>query len=214
MNSKGIFITFEGPEGCGKTTQIKLFTKYLKKMGLKFLLTREPGGTKISEKIRDILLDPKNKEMSPITEAYLYAASRAQHTREKIIPALREGKIVISDRYLDSSIIYQGVGRNIGIERVLDINKTAINGLFPDISYVLLIPPKIGLKRARNVSSKSGYKDGDRLEQENMEFHKKIYSGFMKLPEIRKGVFILDGNRDIKEISREIIGIFERKYGF
>ncbi|MBO8433846.1 MAG: dTMP kinase, partial [Tyzzerella sp.] len=134
---KGLFITIEGTDGAGKSTQIELLKKYLEDRGKDVLVTREPGGTPISEKIRDIILDRENSEMSSITEALLYASSRAQHVSEKIKPALAEGKIVICDRFVDSSIAYQSVARGLSTKLIEDINKYAVDGLTPDITLYL-----------------------------------------------------------------------------
>ncbi len=208
----GFFITFEGPEGCGKSTQISLFTSYLKTLDIGFELTREPGGTSIGESIRKILLDPGNKAMNPIAEAYLYAASRAQHVNEKILPLLEKGINVISDRYLDSSLIYQGVGRGIGMERVMKINEEAVAKVIPGLCFVIMVRPEIGLKRAKETSRTDGYEKGDRLEQEKRDFHNAIYQGFKQLPEFRKDIVLIDGERSIEEVHAEIKRIFSEKY--
>ena len=145
---KGLFITIEGPDGSGKSTQIEKLRVYLEKKGYKAILTREPGGTEISEKIRNIILDKNNKEMNNMTEALLYAASRAQHVAEVIKPALEMGETVICDRFIDSSIAYQGYGRGIG-EPVRVINEYAVAGCMPDITFLLKLDPRIGKGRIK-----------------------------------------------------------------
>jgi dTMP kinase len=168
----GVFITIEGSDGSGKTTQIKLLTPYLKSLGLDVVITREPGGTVISEKIRDLILDVNNKNMAYITEAMLYAASRAQLVEEIIRPALDDGKVVICDRFVDSSLVYQGIARQIGIEKVLEINQYALNGLLPDITFFLDIEPEQGILRKKKQAKL------DRIESEKLDFHKQVYEGY------------------------------------
>ncbi|NLT47278.1 MAG: dTMP kinase [Clostridiales bacterium] len=194
----GLFITFEGPDGAGKTTQINRLTDYLASMGMDTVLTREPGGTQIGEKIREIILDPHHKEMAHLTEALLYASSRAQHVAEKIRPALNAGKTVICDRFMDSSIAYQGYGRKLG-ERVRIINEIAVEGLVPDLTFLLLVDPDVGKKRISN-----GYLD--RLELEAIHYHRDVYQGYLKLADLYpERILCIDGSRGVEEISSEII---------
>lgn len=195
---KGIFITFEGNDGCGKTTQINLVSDYLKSLGYDVLVSREPGGTYISEKIRNIILDPDNRGMDPACEALLYAASRAQHVSEVIIPALDAGKVVISDRFVESSIVYQGIGRGLGVDEVKAINDFAIKGCRPDITFLITLPPEIGIRR-KIESGKP-----DRLEMENIKFHKKVFAGYEKLKEVNNRIVSIDGTKDIDEIQKVI----------
>lgn len=196
---KGIFITFEGPDGSGKTTQINLLTEYFKKRGKEVVVTREPGGTKISEKIRDIILNPENKGMSSICEALLYAASRAQHVYQVIKPSLNEGKIVICDRFTDSSVVYQGYARGLGEDTIENINYFATDGIEPDITFLLTLPAEAGIKRKTN--------DGnlDRLEQESLEFHKKVHDGYNKLKARHKRIIEIDGTLSIDSIHSIIL---------
>jgi len=197
---KGLFIAIEGPDGAGKTTQIKLLEKYLEDNGYKIIITREPGGTKISEDIRDIILDNENIKMSSETEALLYAASRAQHVHEKIIPAIKEGKVVICDRFVHSSLVYQGLGRGLGIEKVKNINEFAIKGIKPDITLFFDIDPEKALKR------KKANDQADRLENEDISFHKKVYEGYLKLKELYPDeIKVIDASGSIEEISKEVI---------
>lgn len=195
---KGIFITFEGPDGSGKTTQIRLLKQYCESLGYDVILTREPGGTPISEAIRALLLDPDHKEMDGVTEALLYAASRAQHVAEKIRPALEAGCIVLCDRFMDSSIAYQGYARGLG-DDVRVINEFAVQGTQPDITFLMDLPAAAGKARvaaARNL---------DRLEQEDLSFHNAVYEGYMRLKEIYSNRIVsIDASRGIAEIAEEI----------
>lgn len=192
---KGIFITLEGPDGSGKTTQIKMLRDYLEEKGFEVLITREPGGTKISEKIRNIILDPENKEMNGACEALLYAASRAQLVGEVILPALREGKVVIADRFVDSSIVYQGVARELGEDMIENINRFATSGKEPDVTFLINISPEIGIQRKHS--------DGklDRLEQENIMFHNKVHEGYNRLKGKYSRIFEIDGTQSIEDIQ-------------
>lgn len=203
---KRLFIVFEGPEGSGKTTQAKLLYNHLKKK-YDVVLTREPGGTQIAEKIRKIILSTKTK-ISPLTELLLYEASRAQHISEVILPNLNEHKIVISDRYADASIVYQGYARGLGIELVNKLNDIVVGNLVPDITFILDIEPKEGLRR---VKTRRG--SFDRLEKENLEFHKKIRDGYLKLAENKKNYFVINVNsKTQKEIHFMILEILKRNF--
>ncbi|WP_352420340.1 dTMP kinase [Proteiniborus sp.] len=177
---KGLFITLEGPDGSGKSTIARLLADYLKEKGYDVVTTREPGGTKISEDIRDIILDTNNTNMSYVTEALLYAASRAQHVSQKIRPAIESGKVIICERFVLSSLVYQGIARGLGIEKVKEINDFAIQGINPDLILFFDIPPDVALKR------KTKKNQGDRLEREKLEFHKKVYEGYLSLIDIYK----------------------------
>jgi len=202
---KGLFITFEGIEGCGKSTQAKLLKEYFIQEGRSVFLTREPGGPKISEKIREILLSVDNKEMLPQTEVLLYMASRSQHTGEWIIPELEKGNIVISDRYYDSTFAYQGAARKIDGKLIDTIRRYATFGLVPDITFLVDLPENIGLSRIRD-------EDADRLEQESMAFHKKVRNGFLNQAEIEPERFaILNGKKSIKEIHIDVIKIINKE---
>lgn len=199
---EGLFITFEGPDGSGKTTQIQKLSVFLKEKGYDTLLTREPGGTVIGEKIRNIILDCDHKEMNPIAEAMLYAASRAQHVAEVIIPALKEGRTVICDRFMDSSIAYQGYGRKLG-DKVRIINEIAVAGLVPDLTFLLVVDPGEGKRRISCGNL-------DRLESEKIDYHIDVFNGYMELA--RKNserIIVIDGTGEIDEISRIITGKVE-----
>lgn len=175
---KGLFITFEGCEGSGKTTVIERIENYLKNKGMKVIKTREPGGSKIAEDIRNIILDVNNTNMDKITEALLYASSRRQHLVEKVIPYIEDGYIVLCDRYLDSSLAYQGYAREIGIDKVYNININATDGLLPDLTVYVDLKPSIGLNR---ISSNN--REQNRLDLEKLSFHEKVYEGYRIISE-------------------------------
>lgn len=175
MIMKGKFITFEGCEGSGKSTQIELFRKYLEKKGIEYLFVREPGGTEISEKIRSIILDVNNKEMCDEAEALLYASARAQLIKEKILPALNSGKLVLCDRYIDSSFAYQAYARGLGIDFISKINVYAIENCMPDKTVFLNISSKDAFMR------KGGADKDDRIELSGEDFHQKVYEGYLKV---------------------------------
>ncbi len=177
MVQKGVFITFEGPEGAGKTTVIAELYNRLKDEGRNVLLTREPGGIRIAEKIREIILDNDHQEMDAKTEALLYAAARRQHLAEKVVPALRDGAIVLCDRFVDSSLAYQGHGRGLGIEEVLSINEFAIGDTMPDLTIFFDIDPEIGLTRIM----KNDEREQNRLDKESIDFHHKVYEGYQEI---------------------------------
>ncbi len=196
----GLFITMEGPDGSGKSTQIALLKQYLEKKGYETVLSREPGGTAISEKIRDVILDRENAEMGYRTEALLYAAARAQLVEEVILPALDAGKAVICDRFVDSSAVYQGIGRSLGIEEVYRINEYAIRGIMPDVTFLLDLDAAEGLRRKRNQA------ELDRMESESQAFHEAVAEGYRmlarKYPDRIKRI---DGSASIAEIHEQII---------
>jgi dTMP kinase len=201
--NKGLLITFEGPDGSGKTTQISLLKNHLANKGFEVMYTREPGGTNISEKIRDIILDNKNSEMSAMCEAMLYASSRAQLVHEVIKPALSQGKVVVMDRFVESSIVYQGIGRNLGTDRIRSINDAATEGLKPDITFMLTIPFEEGLKR------KEKQKSFDRLENSGDDFHRRVYEGYMSLSNSASYIRVIDADRTEEEVHKDIVNIIE-----
>ncbi|MDN5276038.1 MAG: dTMP kinase [Clostridiales bacterium] len=205
MDMAGIFITFEGPDGAGKTTQVKLLERHLRQKGYDVLVTREPGGTPVGEEIRKILLNRSYKDMDAVTEMYLYAASRAQHVRRVIKPALDEGKIVLCDRFVDSSIAYQGFGRGLGMDVVESVNRYALGGIVPDLTLFLNVQPNDALTRGRIRS-----KELDRLESEELEFHRRVYQGFLalqkKYPERIKEV---DASRSVDEVFHQVWRLVE-----
>jgi dTMP kinase len=196
---KGLFITFEGPDGSGKTTVSTAVCRRLEEEGYPVRYTREPGGSAIAEQIRGIILDPQNTEMDARTEALLYAASRRQHLVEKVLPALEQGIHVISDRFVDSSLAYQGTGRRIGIEEVFAINQFAIEGHMPVKTIYLDVDPETGLERIRK-----GRTYLDRLDQESIEFHERVLEGYREV--IRRyadRMIIIDANRAPEEVIED-----------
>ena len=195
---KGLFIVMEGPDGSGKTTQINLLKEYLEEAGYECLITREPGGTVIGEEVRQLILNPEHKEMSPVTEMLLYAASRAQLVHEVIGPALEEGKIVISDRFVDSSIVYQGIARKLGISTVSAVNAPGIGIYRPDGIFFIDLSEAEGLRR------KKEQKNLDRMEQEGIDFHHMVSEGYRKVLSGRPEVMKIDGGRSIDTIQKKM----------
>lgn len=204
----GIFITIEGPEGSGKTTVAKKVVEKLQEEGYKVLYTREPGGVGIAEKIRDIILDVDNTNLDPRSEALLYAASRRQHLVEKVIPALNEGYIVICDRFVDSSLAYQGYARNIGIDEIYNINMFAINNTWPDITILLDIDPEVGLERIKQ----NRQDEVNRLDLEGINFHNLVSKGYQIIKNKYADRFTLvDGNKSKEEVFDEVYKIIKNK---
>lgn len=203
----GLFITFEGPDGCGKTSIINLIKEYYKD-NEKIIFTREPGGTKISEKIREIILSNEYDNMSPRTEALLYSASRAQHIDELVKPNLEKGNVVISDRFVLSSLAYQGGGRELGVENVKKINDFAIDGINPDMIIFFYVDPLTTLKR------KSLNENADRLELSGDDFHSRVYDTYMELLEDLKDNEILrkvDATKSMDEVFENVKNIIDKK---
>ena len=192
-----MFITFEGPDGSGKSSVIKKVYEDFTQKGYSIILTREPGGTPISEKIRDIILDNNNTNLDARTEALLYAASRRQHLVEKIWPALKEGKIVLCDRFLDSSLAYQGGGRNLGIDNVLNINLFATENTYPDVTFFFDVSPEIGLTRV----SRDKKRVADRLDNETEGFHDMVYESFKEIiKRYPKRFYVIDASKSLDEV--------------
>lgn len=199
---KGKFIVFEGSDGSGKTTILNNVKKYLKDNDIDYVLTREPGGTEISEEIRSILLSNDNKEMSYRTEALLYAASRAQHVDQLIRPAIEEGKLVISDRFVMSSLAYQAFGRQLGYENIKMINDFAIDSVNPDYTIFLNVDPITVLERKKKEVV------ADRLENECESYHKRVYEGYQKMLEAKdESLKVIDASRSIEEVTNETIKV-------
>ena len=204
---RGLFISFEGCDGCGKTTALNLVKEKLHALNIDPLFTREPGGSKIAEQIRNIILDPKNTEEDCRTEALLYAASRRQHLIDVVLPALEEGRMVISDRYIDSSLAYQGHARGIGIKEVLSINEFAIDGIYPDLTFFLDLSPEEGIKRMQGRE-----READRLDIEKESFHQKVYEGYQIVNEMFASRIIkIDASRTPDEIASEIVSIIIKR---
>ena len=198
---KGLFISFEGNDGSGKSSVIKAVHQKLNELGYNVILSREPGGSKIAEKIREIILDKDNLGMDDWTEALLYAASRREHINKTIKPALDRGDIILCDRYLDSSLAYQGKARNLGIDNVYNMNQYATNGLLPDLTLLVCVRPEVGLDRiAKNRSDK------DRLELETIEFHHNVYDGYQEVAKTYPNrIKIVDGEKSMEEVASDAI---------
>jgi dTMP kinase len=201
-----MFITFEGVDLCGKTTQAEILINKLKGYGFEVVFVREPGGTRISELIRNILLDKENVEMCDVTELFLFSASRAQLVGEVIIPALNSGKVVICDRFYDSTLAYQGYGRGIDIEKIKVVNELASSGLVPDLTFLIDIPVSEIYNRRRQK-----YGDFDRMENSGVEFYERVRNGYLELARREKRFCVINGLRGIDEISSEIWSIVSEK---
>ena len=203
---KGKFITFEGCEGVGKSRQIKLLEEYLIKNGVQYYLTREPGGTPVSEQIRSVILDGKNISMTDECVALLYAAARVQLLKENVKPRLEKGELVLCDRYIDSSLAYQGYARGLGVDFVEKINDYAIKNFMPDYTLFLKLPPEIAFKR------KGGVDKNDRLELSGIEFHNKVYQGYLDLAKRYPERFIvIDASGEKEETHAKIISALKEK---
>lgn len=203
---RGKFITFEGCDGCGKSTQLKMLSEYLTKENVPHIFTREPGGGKISEAIREILLSGKNMEMTDECEALLYAAARVQHLSDRVEPALAKGELVICDRYVDSSLAYQAYARGLGVDFIGSINAFALEHYLPDVTVFIDLTPEAAFKR------KHGADENDRLEQAGMAFHKRVYEGYKQLAKENPDRFVcVDGNMTPQEIFEEIVRVLKTR---
>lgn len=203
-----MFVTIEGPEGSGKSSVTKKVTEMLEKDGLEVVLTREPGGTPISEEIRNVILDKKNTNMDSMTEALLYAASRRQHLVEKVWPLSKEGKIVISDRFIDSSLAYQGGARGLGIDKILSLNMFATDGYFPELTLLFDIDPEIGLARIKANSNR----EVNRLDLEKIEFHKNVRKTFLELAKrFDDRYVVLDASKPFDEVVIDAYNAIKNK---
>ncbi|UKS26197.1 dTMP kinase [Paenibacillus sp. HWE-109] len=202
----GIFITFEGPDGAGKTTQLKQLAEGLKKLGHDVLVTREPGGTAISDQIRSIILDPAHKEMVDQAEVLLYAASRAQHVHQLILPALQAGRIVLCDRFIDASVAYQAYGLGIDVDQVKEISRYASSGLQATRTYILDVPVEVSLARLHHrAGSGSDAQQLDRIEQKHVDYHSRVRAGFHQIAaDHPERVQVVDANRSEEEIAADI----------
>lgn len=207
---KARFITIEGGEGSGKTTLIKLLRQDLEKDKIEYIVSREPGGSKISEDIRKIILDTDNVNMNYMTEALLYAASRCQHLEEVIKPALDKNKLVICDRYIDASLAYQGYARGLGISTVYDINMYATGGFLPDLTIIIDIDPEVGLERIRQ-----NRRNMDRLDLEKMTFHERVRAGYLEVHrQFSDRVVIINGNRELEEVYQDFKKIIYQRISY
>lgn len=195
---RGLFIVLEGPDGSGKSSIAHFMAEYLQEKGHQIEFSREPGGTKIGEKIRDIILDVGNEEMGNEAEALLYAASRAQHVTEKIRPTIESGKDLICERFYYSSLVYQGIGRKLGVDVVKHFNEFAIQGIYPDLVIFLDIDPEKALLRKENSGAL------DRLENENIRFHQEVYKGYKEIIEILPEISVVNADRPIEVIYDDV----------
>lgn len=201
----GLFLTMEGPDGAGKSTQIELLRDYLSRKGYDIIVCREPGGTKISEAIRQVILNKDFTEMGHMTELLLYTAARAQLMEEVIRPALKEGKVVICDRFVESSAVYQGIARGMGVELVYEINQYAIGDTLPDLTIMIDLDAKIGISRKKEQA------ELDRMELEALDFHEKVVDGYRKLADLHsERIQKVDGNQTIEEIHKQITAAVDK----
>jgi len=202
------FITFEGTEGCGKSTQLLRLADHLRTRGYSVCTTREPGGCPISDAIRGILLTPESRDMAPLTELYLYAAARAQHVTEVIRPALARGEIVLCDRFSDATLAYQGYGRGLDLEQIRAMNHEASSGLEPDLTVLLDIPLETGLSRALTRNHAGGDAEG-RFEQEALDFHQRVRNGYLELARQHQRVRVISARGGIDEVAGRIRQVIE-----
>jgi dTMP kinase len=201
----GFFITFEGIEGCGKTTQIRRLTASFEEKRLPFLLTREPGGTAIGDRIRQILLSSESSRLEPAAEFFLYVAARAQHAAEMVLPALRDGKTVLCDRFADATLAYQGYGRGLNLAWLEEIHNRFLQGLKPDLTFLLDLPVEEGLRRAWKRMENQAVKE-DRFEKEALAFHRRVREGYLFLARREPNrIIVLDGMKDEQTLHREIL---------
>lgn len=201
---QGLFITFEGPDGCGKTTQMKLLAKYFEKKGKEVVLTREPGGKGLGEKVREILLN-YDGEVSDRCESFLFLADRAQNIDIIVNPAVKEGKIVLCDRHIDSTVAYQGYGRGLNIDRINMLNNLATNGKKPDLTLVFDVDVETSMKRVG--------KEKDRMESAGIDFHNRVRKGYLELAKQEpKRIKVLDATKSIEEIHKDVINILAEAF--
>ncbi len=197
---RGFFITFEGSEGAGKSIQVEILASHLHEEGYDAKVTREPGGTRIGEQIRAITHSQENVDLEATAEAYLMAAARAQHVEEVISPSLQAGKIVVCDRFVDSSIAYQGYGRKLGPEKIAQLNELAVNGAMPDLTILLNVSYELGFKRRYK-----SLKPKDRLDLQQKEFYERVREGYLELAKLHKGRFVvIDAGKTIERVSIQI----------
>lgn len=206
MSNKGIFITFEGGEGTGKTTQIKLLSEYLKSKLIATHLTREPGGCDVSEKIREIVVKGKTDSIDELSELLLFSAARHEHVRQKIKPLLEDGKFVISDRFYHSTYVYQSFAGGIDFDFVEQVTKRAIRGAEPNLTIILDIDPVIGLDRARE---RVLFQDELRFENKELVFHNKVRQGFIEVSKKDKNAIVIDASGSVEQIHKKIIKVLE-----
>ena len=211
MSSRGMLITFEGNEGCGKSTQLRLLYDYLRKKGKKVFLTREPGGTPIGDRIRGVLLDVRHQKMSPVCETLLYMASRAQLVAEVVKPRLDQGQMVLCDRWLDSTLAYQGYAGGVDPRWIQELGRAATQGVMPNLTIYLDLPVKDGLERVRKRNA------SDRMEKKGLIFHEKVRKGFLAIAKKEPKRFkriVVSKNDSIQEVHEKILKAFRREIGY
>lgn len=209
---KGFFLTVEGIEGCGKTTQLKRLAKLLRDRGHKCVTTKEPGGTPIGDRVRAILLDPQAEGMDALSELFLLAASRRQHVVELVQPALEQGAVVLCDRFADASVVYQGYGRGLDLQQVLDINRWATGGIVPDITLVFDLPEAVGLERARSRNATENLMAESRLEGEDLAFHRRVREGYLAVAKEDPARFVvIDGVPSEDEVFASVVRILRER---
>lgn len=205
----GLFITFEGVEGSGKTTQIRRLKRYLTEKGIPCVVTREPGGSSIGERVRQILLDPDHVQIAPLTELLLYEAARAQHVEEVIKPLLKKGTVILCDRFADASLAYQGYGRGLDLRLIKKLNRLAADRIQPDVTFLLDCPIKVGLKRAIDRNQRAKMRKEDRFERERLSFHRRVRKGYLALArENARRLKLIDagaGEEKVFETIRQIV---------
>ena len=210
----GFFITFEGIEGCGKSTQLELLKAHLESKGRAVLSVREPGGTLLGERVRSVLLNGTEEGIDPWAELFLYEACRAQLVARVIRPALAEGKVVLCDRFFDSTLAYQGFGRGLDAGKIEGLNALATGGLVPDLTFLVDCAEDVGLKRAwARINASAGARE-DRFEKEELAFHRRVREGFLAIARAAPRVKVIDGSREISTVHREICDIIEGVAGF
>lgn len=212
---RGLLITFEGPDGSGKSTQVRLLAEALRVANREVIETQEPGGTAIGNQIREILLGPSGRELSPTAELLLMFASRAQNVDEVILPALSAGKIVLSDRFIDSTLAYQGAGRGMSGDVIYELDRIACRGLVPDLTLLMDIKPEIGLKRAKARAEACGTETGlSRFEQYDLAFHRRVREAFLQLAgDDADRIHTIDGGESVEHVTREVRRIVGQELG-
>ncbi len=207
--TRGKFVTFEGPDGSGKTSVIQAIFDYISIKGHSVYKTREPGGngSVIAEEIRELILDVRHTNMDPWTEAFLYAGARRQHLTEVILPQLVQGSIVLCDRFVDSSLVYQGVARGLTIDKVKELNKLAVQGNMPELTLLIDVPAEIGLERIYRAKDNRQF---DRLDQESLEFHATVRDAFLSLAAEEKRIHIIDGNQALENVIEDCIKVLKQ----
>lgn len=204
----GKFVTVEGPDGSGKTSLVTLLADLLLQAGVPVLTTREPGGSPIAEQIRQIILDVRNVTMDARTEALLFAAQRRQHLVDRILPHLQAGEMVISDRFVHSSLAYQGIARDISVDKIWQINEFAIEGYMPDITLLIDVPAEVGLQR---IYAARGQRQFDRLDREDLTFHNKVRQAFLTFAKEDKRMVVVDGNQTLERVAQDCLVILREK---